>query len=57
MLSGKIQVALGYNRFFLLVSIISLITFAVIPLAYKIQKLSKADAFIKKTKTTELMEN
>ncbi|MBQ2312809.1 MAG: MFS transporter [Elusimicrobiaceae bacterium] len=57
MLSGKIQMALGYNNFFLAVSIVSLITFAVIPLAYKIQKLAKADEFIKKTKTTELMEN
>ncbi len=57
MLSGKLQVMLGYDKFFLIVSIISLVTFAVIPLAYKIQKLSKADDFIKKTKTTELMDN
>ena len=57
MLSGKMQVAWGYNHFFLYVSIFSLITFAVIPLAYKIEKLSKADAFIKQTKTTELMDN
>ena len=57
MLSGKLQVMFGYKHFFLLVSIVSLVTFAVIPLAYKIEKLSKADAFIKKTKTTELMEN
>jgi len=55
MLSGKMQVMLGYNNFFLLVSIISLVTFAVIPLAYKIKKLDKADEFIKKTKTKELM--
>ena len=57
MLSGKMQVRLGYDNFFLVVSIISLVTFAVVPLAYKIQKLSKADEFIKRTKTTELMEN
>ena len=57
MLSGKMQMSLGYEKFFLLVSIVSLITFAVIPLAYKIQKLSKADDFIKQTKTSELMEN
>ena len=57
MLSGKIQVLLGYQQFFLIVSIISLITFTVVPLAYKIEKLDKADMFIKKTKTTELMDN
>lgn len=56
MLSGKLQVMLGYNNFFLLVSIISLVTFIVIPLAYKIQKLEKADEFIKRTKTKELIE-
>lgn len=55
MLSGKMQVMLGYKEFFLLVSIVSLVTFAVIPLAYRIEKLNKADAFVKKTKTTELM--
>ena len=57
MLSGKMQVLLGYDRFFLSVSLISLVTFAVVPLAYKIQKLTKADDFIKQTKTTELMDN
>ena len=57
MLSGKMQVWLGYEKFFLIVSVISLVTFAVIPLAYKIQKLSKADEFIKKTKASELMDN
>jgi len=56
MLSGKMQALLGYDRFFLAVSIVSLVTFAVVPLAYKIQKLSKADEFIKRTKTKELME-
>ena len=57
MLSGKMQMALGYDKFFLVVSIVSLVNFAVIPLAYKIQKLSKADEFIKQTKTTELMSD
>ena len=48
MLSGKLQVILGYKEFFLYVSLISLLTFAVVPLAYKIHKLAKADSFIKK---------
>lgn len=43
MLSGKMQVALGYETFFLVTCIISLITFAIVPLAFKIQLLDEAE--------------
>lgn len=56
MLSGKLQVMLGYKEFFLAVSIAGLVTFAVIPLCYKIKQLKEADAFIAKTDKSEFME-
>ena len=40
--SGKMQVMLGYDKFFLTVSILSLITFAVIPVCYKLKQFNKA---------------
>ena len=36
--SGKLQVMLGYDKFFLAVSVFSLITFAVIPVCYKLKQ-------------------
>jgi PAT family beta-lactamase induction signal transducer AmpG len=48
MLSGKFFELLGsdYARYFLVVAFISLITFAVVPLVYKIKKVQEADAEI-----------
>ncbi len=56
MMSGKLQVSLGYQQFFLVISIMSLITFAVVPLAYKIKQLDDADKFISQHSTSEMME-
>lgn len=57
MISGKLQVMLGYEKFFIAVSIASLITFAVIPLCYKIRQLQEADNFIAQADKTEFMDN
>jgi PAT family beta-lactamase induction signal transducer AmpG len=48
MLSGKFFTLLGgnYARYFLVAAFISLITFAVVPLVYKINKVQEADAEI-----------
>ncbi|MDR1123359.1 MAG: MFS transporter [Elusimicrobiota bacterium] len=48
MFSGKLFVLLGsnYARYFIVVSVISLLTFAVVPLVYKIKKVQESDAEI-----------
>lgn len=56
MISGKLQMILGYRDFFLFISFASLITFAVIPLCYKIKQLKDADAYIAKADKKEFME-
>ena len=56
MISGKLQVALGYKEFFLLVSVMSLISFAVIPLCYKIKQLREADSYIASADKTEFLD-
>lgn len=43
MLSGKLQTELGYEHFFLLAAVISLITLAVIPLTGKIKSIEKTE--------------
>ncbi len=43
MLSGKMQVALGYTTFFWVTCIISLITFLIVPLAFKIEVLDETE--------------
>ena len=43
MISGWLQAKLGYEQFFITASIISLITFAVIPLTFKIDSLAEAE--------------
>ncbi len=48
MISGKIQAALGYAPFFVLAFVISLITFAMVPLALKVKAIEQAEAAAKK---------
>ncbi|MBP5616777.1 MAG: MFS transporter [Elusimicrobiaceae bacterium] len=48
MLSGKLQAALGYKNFFWLAFGISLITFAIVPLAFKIKAIDIAENAAKK---------
>ncbi len=43
MLSGKMQAALGYENFFWAAFVISLITFAIVPLAFHIEALDRAE--------------
>ncbi len=43
MLSGKMQAALGYENFFWAAFVISLITFAIIPLAFKIKAIDTTE--------------
>lgn len=43
MLSGKMQLALGYQQFFVYTCIISLVTFAIVPLVFKISALTNAE--------------
>lgn len=47
MLSGKLQALLGYQFFFLAAFVISLVTFAIVPLAFKIQLLDETEAKFK----------
>ena len=56
MISGKLQVVLGYKEFFLLVSVMSLISFAVIPLCYKIRQLREADSYIAAADKSEFLD-
>jgi PAT family beta-lactamase induction signal transducer AmpG len=44
MLSGKMQAALGYKNFFWVAFVISLITFAIIPLCFKIKAIDAAES-------------
>ena len=43
MLSGKMQVALGYEKFFWATALISLLSFAVVPLCAKIKTLEETE--------------
>ena len=43
MLSGKMQVALGYTKFFWVTALISLVSFAVVPLCFKIKSLEETE--------------
>ena len=43
MLSGKMQAALGYENFFWVAFLISLITFAIVPLAFHIKAIDQAE--------------
>ncbi len=43
MLSGKMQAALGYENFFWVAFVISLVTFAIVPLAFHIQAIDEAE--------------
>lgn len=43
MLSGKMQAAFGYEKFFWIAFLISLITFAIVPLSFKIKAIDKAE--------------
>lgn len=43
MLSGKLQMVLGYEQFFLITAMISLLTFAIVPLVLRIQALDEAE--------------
>lgn len=47
MLSGKLQALLGYQGFFLAAFLISLVTFAIVPLSFKIQLLDETEAKFK----------
>ena len=50
MLSGKMQVALGYTRFFWVTALISLVSFAVVPLCFKIKSLEETEQRFKENK-------
>lgn len=50
MLSGKMQAVLGYQQFFWVAFIISLITFAIVPLAFKIQAIDDAEQSFRQEK-------
>lgn len=43
MLSGKMQAVLGYEKFFWAAFVISLITFAIVPLSFKIKAIDQAE--------------
>ena len=43
MLSGKMQAVLGYERFFWVAFMISLVTFAIVPLSFKIKAIDHAE--------------
>lgn len=50
MLSGKMQAALGYETFFIIASVISLVTLAVIPLTGKIKSIEETEQAFKQHK-------
>ncbi len=50
MLSGKMQVALGYEKFFWVTAFISLLSFAVVPLCFKIKTLEETEERFKQNK-------
>ncbi len=43
MLSGKLQALLGYERFFVVACMISLVTFAIVPLGFKVRAIDQAE--------------
>lgn len=51
MLSGKMQMALGYELFFWVTAFISLLSFAVVPLCFKIKTLEETEQRFKQNKT------
>lgn len=53
MLSGKMQALLGYRDFFLAAFVISLVTFAIVPLAFKIKLLDTTEAKFKSSSEEE----
>ena len=48
MLSGKLQLILGYQQFFWAAALISLITFAIVPLTARIQTIDEAEGVFRK---------
>lgn len=50
MLSGKLQAWLGYTHFFVLAFVISLVTFAIVPLCFNIQAIDQAEKNQKESK-------
>ena len=50
MLSGKMQVALGYEHFFMLSAFISLITLAIVPLTFKIKAIEETEQTFRRHK-------
>ena len=50
MLSGKMQVMLGYEQFFWVTAFISLLSFAVVPLCFKIKTLEETEQRFKQNK-------
>ena len=53
MLSGKMQVALGYEKFFWVTALISLISFAVVPLCFKIKSLEETEQRFKQSRSAK----
>lgn len=49
MLSGKMQAALGYEAFFWVAALISLVTFAIVPLTNRIQAIEQAEEVFRKS--------
>lgn len=52
MLSGKLQMDLGYEAFFWVTAFISLVSFAVVPLCFKIKSLEETEAHFKQHQHT-----
>ncbi len=52
MLSGKMQVALGYEAFFALCAIFSLITLAIVPLTFKIKSIEETEKLFRENKAS-----
>ena len=50
MLSGKIQMALGYEKFFILAAMFSLITSAIVPLTFKIKSIEETEKIFRRNK-------
>ena len=48
MLSGKLQAAVGYEQFFWITALISLLTFLIIPLLFKIKSIDEAEKTFQK---------
>ena len=50
MLSGKIQVLLGYETFFIIAALFSLITLAIVPLTFKIKSIEETEKIFRQHK-------